>query len=429
MKYHQQELKMKFSSALTGIALSWLFSLSANANLAIDINTQTLDPSIRKEGGVIGVIKSLKNTGNEAQAVKVYSYLVYPDGQIYVDSLPTEFDLNPDESYSDGNVLLNIPSTFPRGEYRYYYNVYNQATSEIFSDFVTFEKKSQVIDVSVNGTIACGTDMTGSLCWNLESGDTFQPTPEPIFDINDIEINENGGCAIVNQDVKCWKTSHSSTGVTASWNLPTRVTFNKPEKIFINKTADQACTINDGEILCWGANGAWGTSNAYVAPPVYSTLRNPGNIQIGFYTACIRHDDGVDCWGAKKVYNKPSLVEQTPTITNPTHLAVAYKYACASGDEGIQCWGTLPVHLSKPELQPHTRLRATPSFINSLDEKGLFFWNTPYPRYFDFPLPELQNPIKFDFDTFSACALDDRGIICFGRKGTEADSVPYRFMY
>jgi hypothetical protein len=86
---------------------------------------------------------------------------------------------------------------------------------------------------------------------------------------------------------------------------------------------------------------------------------------VGRSAACIRHDDGIDCWGAKS----SPIVSNMPTFTNPTHLIVGLDYACAKGDEGVKCWGKAPAEdLNAPELLPHTELRFGYPGIHSYDE-------------------------------------------------------------
>ncbi|MBD1582631.1 hypothetical protein [Pseudoalteromonas sp. S16_S37] len=325
---------MKFQILVSGVAFA---ALSAHAQLNVELSTQAENPSIKKEGGVLEVQKSVTNTGTDNAAIKVYSHLIFPDGKTYVDALPAEVYLAPGESYQDSNMLLDVPASFPRGSYSYHYSVYNQQNSQILSDSVTFEKKSRIIDVDVSHDIACGTDMTGTLCWKLTDGTQYMPTPEPIFDIRDIALNNKAGCAIVGKEVKCWENRHSRDKVDSLWKpLPRGLTFTDPQRIFVAHKNDSFCAIDSGEIVCW-SSGKWNPGAVNTAPPKYSELKNPSDIEVGRYGACIRHDNGIDCWGAKKVNNKPTFAVEVPIFTNPTYLIVAYNYACAKGDEGVKC--------------------------------------------------------------------------------------------
>ncbi|MBQ4836849.1 hypothetical protein [Pseudoalteromonas luteoviolacea] len=413
---------MKFPILFSGFAIA---AFSVNAQLNIQLTTQSENPSIRKEGGVLEVQKTVTNNGAADASVKVYSHVVFPNGKTYVDAIPTELYLAPGESYADANMLLNVPASFPRGSYSYHYSVYNQDNSQILSDSVTFEKKSRIIDVDVSHSIACGTDMTGTLCWKLTDGTQYMPTPEPLFDIKDIAINHKSGCAIVGQEVKCWTNRHSRTRVDSYWKpLPTAVTFTDPKKIFVAHTSENYCAIDSGEIVCW-SSGKWNPGAVNTAPPKYADLRNPSDIEVGRSAACIRHDDGIDCWGAKSL----PLVSDVPTFTNPTHLVVGLSYACAKGDEGVKCWGQAPAaDINAPELLPHTELRFGYPGVNSYDERGMSGWSTRPAQIGPYEMQELVNPIDIDFDYGYVCALDDTGIVCGGRHNAAA-TVPARFKY
>ncbi|KZN48513.1 hypothetical protein [Pseudoalteromonas luteoviolacea] len=413
---------MKFPFIISGLAF---VTLSAHAQLNIQLTSQTENPSIRKEGGVLEVQKTLNNNGSTNVAVKVYSHVTFPDGKTFVDAIPTELYLSPGESFTDSNSMLEVPASFPRGSYSYHYSVYNQDNSQILSDSITFEKKSRIIDVAVSHDSACGTDLTGTLCWKLTDGRLYTPTPEPIYDIKDIAINSKGGCAIVGKEVKCWSNRHYRTHVQSFWKaLPSAVTFTDPQKIFVAHTYDNYCAIDGGEIICW-SSGKWNPGAVNTAPPKYSELKNPSRIEIGRAAACIRHDDGIDCWGAK---SSPT-VSDVPTFTNPTHLIVGLDYACAKGDEGVKCWGKAPASdLNAPELLPHTELRFGYPGIYSYDERGMSGWSTRPAQIGPYQMQELINPIDIDFDYGYVCALDDTGIVCGGRNNA-ANTVPERFKY
>lgn len=408
---------------------------TAHASLLIDIQTSQENPSILKEGGVLDLDKSITNSGTEEVSLRVYSYLQYPDGKTYVDLAPEEWRVAPGERFVDPNNTFSVPATFPAGNYTYHYNLYNNTTSQILSDKVTFEKKSQVVDVTLIGlNIACGTDKVGTLCWNLKDGESFVPTPEPLNNISAISITNNGGCAIVDKTVRCWEVRTVDRKRVVNWKDPVGITFKKPTAIKVSAYFRSACVIDAGELVCWQptSKGAWNYNGYMIAPPLYSELKNPRQLEVVEAAACILHDDGISCWGNPGTASAPGIAKDVPVFANPSHLFLFQNnngnVGCGADAAGTRCWGVKATH-QFPALQPDTQIfhEFNMPVLYFLDSRGAHSVSFNSTQLGPWVMPTYQNPVRFDFRGGYSCALDDSGIVC--SAGTKPMFVPSRFRY
>lgn len=421
---------------VTALCIGLLAALNTvHASLLIDVQTRQENPSVLKEGGLLDLDKSITNSGTEEVSLRVYSYLHYPDGKTYVDLAAEEWLVAPGERFVDPNNTFLVPATFPPGSYTYHYNLYNTATSQILSDKVTFEKKSQVVDVSLVGlSTACGTDKVGTLCWNFKNGDSFSPTPEPLNNISVISINNYGGCAIVEKTVRCWEVRTVDRKNVMNWKDPVEITFKKPTAIAVSDDNRSACVIDTGELVCWNltSKGAWNYKGYMIAPPLYSELKNPRQLKVLEGAACILHDDGISCWGNPGTASVPGVAKDVPVFTNPSHLFLFQiskgKVGCGADAAGIKCWGVKATH-PLPTLQPDTQIfnEFNIQSLSFLDSRGAHLVSFNLTTFGPWVMPDYQNPTRFDYKGGHACALDDSGIVCSNQSGPVF--VPSRFRY
>lgn len=421
---------------VTALCIGLLAALNtAHASLLIDIQTLQENPSILKEGGLLDLDKSITNSGTEEVSLRVYSYLQYPDGKTYVDLAPEEWQVAPGERFVDPNNTFSVPATFPAGNYTYHYSLYNNATSQILSDKVTFEKKSQVVDVSLADTqTACGTDKVGTLCWSLIDNQSFVPTPEPLNNISAISITANGGCAIVDKTVRCWEVRTVDRKKVVNWKDPVGITFKKPTAIAVSQYFTSACVVDTGELVCWHPSsiGAWNYTGYMIAPPLYSDLKNPRQLQVLQGAACILHDDGISCWGNPGTVSAPGIAKNVPVFNNPSHLFMFQNHngnvACGADAAGTKCWGAKITH-QFPVLQPDTQVfyHYGSPILSFLDSRGAHNVAFNLTQLSPWVMPTYQNPVRFDYQNGKACALDDSGIVC--SAGSKPMFVPSRFRY
>ncbi|WP_018690969.1 RCC1 domain-containing protein [Algicola sagamiensis] len=410
-----------------------LLSMPFSSFASVDIQLTASDekPVLQRTGGLLDYNQSIQNTGADTIELETYSYFTFPDGKVYMPLPPTVISLDAGQSYEKSGQQLNIPESFPAGDFTYHLNTYNQTTSEIKTAAFSFQKKSEILDIIMFEGYACATDLVGTLCWAIESrNDFFEPTPEPLKNMTHIDVTRNAACAVYDGKVDCWDHIYHGLRRTigSKWYRTSEVNFVNPKEVYVGISGSDACAVDDEGIKCWNHNGQW-SKYGVVPIPDYNALVNPGPIHVGRYTACIKHDGGISCWGSKKYDSKPSIAVDVPTVTNPTHLAVTNKYACASGDEGLQCWGNVPSKLSSPVLKPNTILSSKTRSIYSLDDRGYLAWWVGGENFR--PLPyTFDNPSKVVMNNDTVCGLDNTGIQCFSRRLPQYTTpVPDRFRY
>ncbi len=120
---------------------SALLSLNAFANISVTSTPDNASPSVPPEGGNVRFDRSVTNNGSNSTALRVYDYLVFPDGSIYNRSAATNLSLGVGSVYAQTNPYISVPSEFKYGEYQYVYAAYNKSNGEITSASFKFTKQ------------------------------------------------------------------------------------------------------------------------------------------------------------------------------------------------------------------------------------------------------------------------------------------------
>lgn len=126
---------------------SALLSLNAFANISVTSTPDNAAPSVPPEGGNVRFDRSVTNNGSNSTALRVYDYLVFPDGSIYNRSAATNLSLGVGSVYAQTNPYISVPSEFKHGEYQYVYAAYNKSNGEITSASFKFTKQAGPSDI------------------------------------------------------------------------------------------------------------------------------------------------------------------------------------------------------------------------------------------------------------------------------------------
>ena len=86
---------------------------------------------------------------------------------------------------------------------------------------------------------------------------------------------------------------------------------------------ENACVVENREIICWGLEDS-GVTN----PP---QVTNPTILELGNDFGCVLDSGEVICWG--------DGIGNPPPLSNPYDLAAGGVFACAADDTGVVCWG------------------------------------------------------------------------------------------
>jgi hypothetical protein len=167
-------------------------------------------------------------------------------------------------------------------------------------------------------------------------------------------------------------------------------------------------------------------------PPGRNPLVVDWEVTTGNRHNCVRHDSGVVCWG----FNSSG---QTTVLSNPVAVSAGGNHSCALDDSGVVCWGlnhfgqtTVPL-LSNP-------VAVTPggSHTCALDDSGVVCGGAGttvlgiqatdtggvQAEYGQSIVPPLSNPVAVSAGNVHSCALDDSGVVCWGRNTEGQTTVP-----
>jgi alpha-tubulin suppressor-like RCC1 family protein len=201
---------------------------------------------------------------------------------------------------------------------------------------------------------------------------------------------------------------------------------------------NHTCALDDSGVVCWGDN----TYGQRVVP----FLTNPVAITTGNAHTCARDDTGVVCWGAGTTDTGSSLEfgqSIVPPLSNPVAVEAGGYHTCAQDDTGVVCWGrnnfgqtAVPTGnfdtdgdgvwdgIDAFPLDPEEWLDSdgdgTGNNADTDDD------NDTIPDVYD--QPPGRDPLVADWlvDAGSShnCALDDSGVVCWGRNSNGQSTVP-----
>lgn len=147
-------------------------------------------------------------------------------------------------------------------------------------------------------------------------------------------------------------------GFFSSDSTPT-ITVDAADQATVATYFGTSCAVNDGKLLCWGANGDGqlgdGTTNPQTKPQQVPGLNNVTQVNLGGYrssdgdpdvTACAVADGNAYCWGdglfsalGNDSDSTQKQVTQVLGLGNVTSIATDKFTTCAVSDGDVYCWG------------------------------------------------------------------------------------------
>jgi alpha-tubulin suppressor-like RCC1 family protein len=187
--------------------------------------------------------------------------------------------------------------------------------------------------VSVGGGSSCALASSGAVqCWGFNNigtlgnnSTTRSPTPVPVFGLSSgvtaISIGQWQVCALTTGDaVLCWGSNNSGElgiGSTAMSSLvPAKVTGLPAGIASIAAGPFETCAItSQGDLWCWGGNGALGTGTSVKSSNVPVDISRAGyvsGVAIGYGHVCaLNGPNAASCWGGGSGYLAGALANGT----------------------------------------------------------------------------------------------------------------------
>ena len=137
---------MKTSSLAIAISTA-LFCFNTSANISVVSTSDEAQPFVTASGGTVPFDRSITNTSSTSVELRVYDYLVFPDGSIYNRSNAKNVTLGAGNSYSQTSTYVSVPSEFKFGEYQYVYAAYDKSNGEVSTGSFTFTKEAGTGDI------------------------------------------------------------------------------------------------------------------------------------------------------------------------------------------------------------------------------------------------------------------------------------------
>jgi hypothetical protein len=310
------------------------------------------------------------------------------------------------------------------------------------------------------------------LIFGLQGSGAFGGTQSKTVENLRLSVGTFHSCFIADDGAKCWgKNDYGQT------NVPTLI---NPRQISAGD--DHTCALDDDGVKCWGKNDQGQTD--------IPTLREPRRIVAGAGYTCATHADGLTCWGSKKEKQDSSDFEQIKSGSKFSciqdinghmtcaRLPIAFSYEgddkifqvgvgenyfCAIWNEPIQ--ESTGRHYYVKDLQcrkmdnfgqiiefeltvPRVNNRSVIIFSDPIQlsvagknscvifgQGGLKCWTyEDQPGYAtpdykeNLTVPEFKNPILVSAGINHFCALDERGVHCWGDNKFGQTDVPDRLL-
>ena len=170
------------------------------------------------------------------------------------------------------------------------------------------------LDIATGKDHNCATTVDGVRCWGPRAMAKALKVPDDIGIPKKIALGDNYSCALLtNNSVRCWGQYLNTV----------------PE--FTQEVSDIAAgeicayAIVGNKLVCW--------NNSSIVFEIDS-LKNPRELQAKGENACVKTDEGYQCWG-----QTVAAWDIPKDLKNPSLLALGEYHGCAQTDEGVRCWG------------------------------------------------------------------------------------------
>ena len=219
------------------------------------------------------------------------------------------------------------------------------------------------------------------------------------------------GCFLDKLGLKCKSSGSAFSGTPADISEVPDLT--NPREVHVNQSIyEYACALDDNGLVCWGGE--------FVPSPM-PTLQNPASFAVGPTDVCVVDSGEVICWGeitADGGYDVPDLV-------NPSQVSMSASHACAIDDSGVVCWDSNKVKqqcYSNQEMYFGFRCFGQNYEANAALQGISVEDLVPESQvYGHLNPPLLSNPTYVSTGYFNTCAIDDTGLICWGRSVNNGD--------
>lgn len=226
---------------------------------------------------------------------------------------------------------------------------------------------------------------------------------------------DNSTCLIsTTNELKCWGYYIGGDKAPSSLNNPTEVKVSR----------DSACVKDDNGLQCWG-------SDSVAAVPALTNLQ-AFDVSVG--VACAISGSEILCWGSP---TRLTHYQPIPTIENPVDIRLGVNGACVEDNTGNDtCWGSeIRGQINTPALSGVTDLALfRPSGIRGLGENcviednGVACWGAE-PTSIS-AINGLSNPTELAGITQRACLVDNAELRCWKLEDgvyTEETDIPNEF--
>ena len=283
------------------------------------------------------------------------------------------------------------------------------------NDYTDMSSLTNPSYISAGEGSTCAIDDSGVVCFGYINNWDIPTLSNPLI----VEVGGSSACAIDDTGVHCWGTDAYSGSKLLE--VPTLL---NPHNLTINKTATlgyhHACSVTDEGVICWGHNQV-----GQVNVPVLS-LDPDGdgyNNQGGLDTFPLDSSEWIDT-DSDGIGNNSDVDDDADNVIDSTDpWPLDRQYSSDTDGDGLP---------DSYELTNGNDLNDSSDAANDIDGDGLtilqeFGYGTSDNRSdsdFDslpdtWEIQNLRNPAVPDYiittGTSHACALDDNGILCWGK--------------
>lgn len=172
-----------------------------------------------------------------------------------------------------------------------------------------------------------------------------------------------------------------------------------------------SCALDDNGVTCWG-------DNQYGQVDVPATLEQPYQVSADGHDTCALDLFYVTCWGISGSGLFP--------VDNATMMSSNVFHVCVIDADGLRCFrgGNWYGELNVPgDLSNPIQVAAGYRHTCALDDRGVSCWGSN--RFGESDVPKyLVNPRQVTAGHYHTCVLDDNGVQCWGRSGEGQLEVP-----
>jgi hypothetical protein len=232
-----------------------------------------------------------------------------------------------------------------------------------------------------------------------------------------LSMEGSRACAIDDvEGVQCWRGG-------SNWMGNALEKLHHPRQVSVSDGL--VCSLGDEGLRCIERSGSyysWNERN-------YSWLKNPRLLSMKNRGGLVLDDSGLTDLVPIRMYAAgKTLTGNVPALKKPRQLAVGSNDACALDDEGVKCWRVTtcsydqgerrcaknegPVEKKLPSLKHPRQVDVGKDLACALEDRGVICWGDN--DYGQLNVPPLKNPKQVSVGEWDACAIDENGVRCWG---------------